>query len=106
MKLTLSYAGFLVVAAALLLATVWVFLLRYVPDHAGIGPGPASPTRGDLLDAFAPRAAQALTVTLVLGLVGGWVLAGRMLAPLTRITEATRLAATGSQGRGEHRERR
>ena len=96
MKLTLSYAGFLVVAAALLLATVWVFLLRYVPDHSRIGPGPASPTRGDLLDAFAPRAAQALTVTLVLGLVGGWVLAGRMLAPLTRITEATRLATKGS----------
>ena len=95
-KLTLSYAGFLVVAAALLLATVWVFLLRYVPDHARIGPGPASPTRGDLLDAFAPRAAQALAVLLVLGLVGGWVLAGRMLAPLARITEATRLAAEGS----------
>jgi two-component system sensor histidine kinase VanS len=28
--------------------------------------------------------------------VGGWFLAGRMLAPLTRITEATRVAATGS----------
>jgi two-component system sensor histidine kinase VanS len=33
---------------------------------------------------------------LVFGLVGGWLLAGRMLAPLTRITDATRLAATGS----------
>ena len=30
------------------------------------------------------------------GLVGGWLLAGRMLAPLTRITDATRIAATGS----------
>ena len=30
------------------------------------------------------------------GLVGGWILAGRMLAPLTRITHATRLAADGS----------
>jgi HAMP domain-containing protein len=29
-------------------------------------------------------------------LLGGWILAGRMLAPLTRITEATRMAATGS----------
>jgi two-component system sensor histidine kinase VanS len=28
--------------------------------------------------------------------VGGWLLAGRMLAPLTRITAATRLAARGS----------
>jgi two-component system sensor histidine kinase VanS len=33
---------------------------------------------------------------LVFGLVGGWLLAGRMLAPLTRITRATRLAADGS----------
>ena len=96
LKLTLSYAGFLMIAGALLLATVWVFLLRYVPDHAGFGPGPSSPTRSDLLDAFAPRAAQAMAFLLVLGLVGGWFLAGRMLAPLTRITNATRKAATGS----------
>jgi two-component system, OmpR family, sensor histidine kinase VanS len=32
----------------------------------------------------------------VFGLLGGWILAGRMLAPLTRITDATRTAATGS----------
>jgi two-component system sensor histidine kinase VanS len=96
LKLTLSYAGFLMIAGALLLATVWVFLLRYVPDRARFVPGPFSPTRSDLLDAFAPRAAQALAFLLVLGLVGGWFLAGRMLAPLARITKATRRAATGS----------
>ena len=33
---------------------------------------------------------------LVFALVGGWLLAGQMLAPLTRITDATRMAATGS----------
>jgi two-component system, OmpR family, sensor histidine kinase VanS len=33
---------------------------------------------------------------LVFGLLGGWFLAGRMLAPLTGITDATRIAATGS----------
>jgi two-component system sensor histidine kinase VanS len=38
---------------------------------------------------------MALAFLLVFGLVGGWVLAGRMLAPLTRITDAARLAATG-----------
>jgi two-component system, OmpR family, sensor histidine kinase VanS len=43
LKLTLSYAGFLMIAGALLLATVWVFLLRYVPDRARFGPGPFSP---------------------------------------------------------------
>ena len=37
-----------------------------------------------------------LAFLLVFGLLGGWILAGRMLAPLTRITDATRLAATGS----------
>jgi two-component system, OmpR family, sensor histidine kinase VanS len=95
-KLTLSYAGFLMTAGTLLMATVWVFLLRYVPDHPSFGPGPASPTRADLLAAFAPRAAQALLVLLVVGLAGGWLLAGRMLSPLARITEATRIASTGS----------
>jgi two-component system sensor histidine kinase VanS len=33
---------------------------------------------------------------LVFGLLGGWILAGRMLAPLARITDATRMAADGS----------
>ena len=37
-----------------------------------------------------------LAFLLVFGLVGGWILAGRMLAPLTRITDATRMAANGS----------
>ena len=38
LKLTLSYAGFLMLAGALLLAAVWVFLLRYVPDRAAHRP--------------------------------------------------------------------
>jgi two-component system sensor histidine kinase VanS len=95
LKLTLSYAGFLMVAGVLLLAVVWVFLLRYVPDVL-VGPGPLSPTRSDLVRAFAPKAAIALAFLLVFGLVGGWLLAGQMLAPLTRITDATRMAANGS----------
>ena len=99
LKLTLSYAGFLMVAGALLLAVVWVFLLRYVPDPPSFR-GPAlqlpSPSRDDLLRAFAPRAAEMMAFLLVFSLVGGWILAGRMLAPLTRIADATRLAATGS----------
>jgi two-component system, OmpR family, sensor histidine kinase VanS len=97
LKLTLSYAGFLMLAGALLLAVVWVFLLRYVPDRAVVlGPGPFGPTRSDLLRAFAPKAGIALAFLLVFGLAGGWLLAGSMLTPLTRITDATRLAATGS----------
>ena len=99
LKLTLSYAGFLMIAGALLLAVVWVFLLRYVPDRlVPTGPGlfPHSPDRTDLLRAFVPRAAEMLVFLLVFSLVGGWLLAGWMLAPLTRITDATRMAATGS----------
>jgi two-component system sensor histidine kinase VanS len=95
LKLTLSYAGFLMLASALLLAVVWLFLLRYVPDREIIALG-FIPNRSDLLDAFAPRAAIALAFLLAFGLLGGWLLAGRMLAPLTRITDATRMAATGS----------
>ena len=96
-KLALSYAGFLMVAGVLLLAVVWVFLLRYVPDGVGLyGPSGFSPSRSDLQRAFAPKAAIALGFLLAFGLLGGWLLAGRMLAPLTRITDATRTAATGS----------
>jgi two-component system sensor histidine kinase VanS len=101
LKLTLSYAGFLMVAGALLLAAVWVFLLRYVPERALIVPtatltNGVFPVRSNLLHVFAPRAAAVLAFLLVFGLLGGWILAGRMLAPLARITDATSMAATGS----------
>jgi two-component system sensor histidine kinase VanS len=108
LKLTLSYAGFLMVAGTLLLAVVAFFLLRYVPDGAIQAVGGFIPNRSDLLEAFAPRAAAALAFLLVFGLVGGWLLAGRMLAPLARISQATRRAAAGSlshrielEGRGD-----
>ena len=94
LKLTLSYAGFLMLAGGLLLAVVWVFLLRYVPEVTN---GPVTgPDRSDLMDAFVPKAAWALVFLLLFGLLGGWILAGSMLAPLTRITSATRLAGNGS----------
>src|SRR4029078_13639795 len=51
LKLTLSYAGLVMLACVLLLAVVWVFLLRYVPEVL-VGPGPPAPSRSDLLDAF------------------------------------------------------
>jgi two-component system, OmpR family, sensor histidine kinase VanS len=94
LKLTLSYAGFLMVAGVVLLAAVWVFLLRDVPEVA-VGPG-GGVSRNGLARNFAPAAGAVLVFLLVFGLVGGWILAGRMLAPLTRITNATRTAASGS----------
>jgi len=53
-------------------------------------------SHGALLRDFAPIAASVMAFLLVFGLLGGWLLAGHMLAPLTRITDATRMAATGS----------
>ncbi len=98
MKLTLSYAGFLMVAGSLMLAAVWVFVLRYIPDGViyDLHPSWWFRTRSDPLGGFASVAAIVLAFLLVFGLVGGWLLAGRMLAPLDRITDATRTAATGS----------
>ena len=92
LKLTLSYAGFLMLAGAVLLAVGYFSLSR------GAHPGVIFMVRshGDLLRGFAPTAAVVMTFLLVFGLAGGWLLAGRMLAPLDRITDATRLAASGS----------
>ena len=105
LKLTLSYAGFLAVAGALLLAVVWGFLLRYVPDNQQ-GLLGVSPNRYLLVRTFFPAAAVAMAFLLVFGLVGGWILAGRMLAPLTRITAAARTAGTGSLSHRIHMEGR
>ena len=80
LKLSLSYAGFLMIAGALLLAAVWAFLLRDLPDTA-VSPGGVVAIRSITLHDFAPATAILLAFLLVLGLLGGWMLAGRMLAP-------------------------
>jgi two-component system sensor histidine kinase VanS len=95
LKLTLSYAGFLMVAGAALLVAGWVVLLRDLPD-VGVLPGGVVLERSVLERNFAATAGVVLVFLLVFGLLGGWLLAGRMLAPLTRITDATRMAANGS----------
>jgi two-component system sensor histidine kinase VanS len=95
LKLTLSYAGFLMLAGILLIVTVGLYLLLQGELFNAAGAVQATP--GTMfLKAFAPTAAATMAFLLVFGLVGGWVLAGRMLAPLNRITDATRTAATGS----------
>jgi two-component system, OmpR family, sensor histidine kinase VanS len=60
LKFTLSYVGFLTLAVALLAAAAWVSRLQ---------------------GAFAPKGAAVLAFLLLFALAGGWVLAGRMLAP-------------------------
>jgi two-component system sensor histidine kinase VanS len=104
LKLTLSYAGFLVLTSAVLVVVGYFSLSR------GVHPGVIFMVQSHaaLWRAFAPTAAIVLAFLLLFGLVGGWLLAGRMLAPLSRITDATRTAANGSlshrielEGRGD-----
>ena len=95
LKLTLSYAGFLMVAGAALLVVAWVVLLRDLPN-VGVLPGGLVLRRAVLERNLVATAGLMLVFLLVVGLLGGWLLAGRMLAPLTRITDATRMAAKGS----------
>ncbi|MER6418159.1 HAMP domain-containing sensor histidine kinase [Streptomyces sp. NPDC001137] len=113
LKLTLSYAGFLLLAGALLLAVMWVFVLRWLrtddPKAIQHKFGVVIITgfnRSDALRGFVPAAAVALAFLLVFGLLGGWFLAGRMLVPLTRIGEAARMAASGSLAHRIHMEGR
>jgi two-component system sensor histidine kinase VanS len=106
LKLTLSYAGFLMLTGFLMLVAAWLagrpglsfdFVMRYIPDGLIAMLGALVPgNRAFFLRAYAPAAAVVLAFLLVFGLVGGWFLAGRMLAPLSRITDATRAATHGS----------
>jgi len=95
LRLTLSYAGFLLVAGFALMALVF-YILRFVPDGNIDNGGPFVPNRGDLLAALWPRTWQVLVVLLVIGFGGGWLLAGRMLRPLEQINGVARRVAAGS----------
>lgn len=98
-KLTLSYAGFLVVAGIALAAVTW-YLLRFVPQGnlqiIGEDANQSwAPNRSDLLRVFFPAASAMLLFLGAVGLVGGWFLAGRMLKPLSTIDRAARRIADG-----------
>ncbi|QEW02885.1 sensor histidine kinase [Microbacterium lushaniae] len=97
-KLTLSYAGFLLIAGVALFA-VGFLLLRFVPDAniQDLG-GLFVPNRSDLMEVFVRYAWWALIALLLFGLVGGWILAGFVLRPLGRITDVARRARDGSLG--------
>ncbi|MFI2363754.1 sensor histidine kinase [Promicromonospora sp. NPDC019610] len=97
LRLTLSYAGFLVLAGTALFAAL-LLVLRYVPDEnlTVQDGGGFAPSRSDLLDVAVPLSAAAVGFLALVGLVGGWILAGRMLRPLDRISEAAALAADGA----------
>jgi two-component system sensor histidine kinase VanS len=81
-----------------MLAGAVLLVAGYFSLSRGVHPGVIFLVRShaDLLRDFAPFAAIVMGFLLVFGLLGGWFLAGRMLAPLTPITDATRMAAKGS----------
>ena len=74
-------------------SAVWVSLLR---SGTLLARGGLWSDLRIVMGSFGPAAVIVLAGLLVFGLLGGWVLAGRMLAPLARIADATRIAATGS----------
>ncbi|MFE3317346.1 sensor histidine kinase [Nocardia sp. NPDC059195] len=97
LKLTLSYAGFIMLVGSLLIAAVGVYYLWYLPEGwIYTTGGDFWINRGMLLRSFAPFVTIVMAFLLAIGLVGGWFLAGWMLTPLARITAATRTAANGS----------
>ncbi|MFD5192343.1 sensor histidine kinase [Streptomyces sp. NPDC058357] len=98
MKLTLTYALFVVVAGAFSLVMVYL-AMRFVPYYplADVNPQAAAiATRPDILQALAKASGIVLLLLALIGLVAGWLIAGRVLRPLQDITRAARRAAHGS----------
>lgn len=98
LRLTLSYAGFLVVAGAVTMLGVYL-ALRYVPSFREQAGDPLNASRvadhQELLRTVIEASAAILVGLTVIGLGGGWLLAGWILRPLRDINEAAQIAATG-----------
>lgn len=96
MKLTMVMSLLVVCTGAVLMALVYVFLLRYVPDVSlNTQRGDFAPSRRDLAAAFLPRALWALAALVVFSAFGTWLLAGRLLQPLHRIQATSLKVAAG-----------
>jgi len=98
LRLALSYAGFLVLAGAATLVGVYM-VLRYVPNYPVTASHPADfpqvASRREILGALLQMSIPIIGTMALIGVVGGWLLAGRVLRPLREINEAARIAATG-----------
>jgi two-component system, OmpR family, sensor histidine kinase VanS len=95
-KLTLSYAA-LVVIVGIAVFVLGLLSLRFVPDGNLVGPGGIPvPRRVDLLEVYVKYASWMLAGLAVVGLAGGWFVAGFMLRPLARITDVARSVRDGA----------
>ena len=109
-RLTLTYAGMVTAAGVVLIALVY-FYTRYVTLSIQIG-GPVGESAAvpvsqvgeaakvdtnlfDLLGTIMRSAVGALALLVVLSGTVGWILAGRMLQPLSSMNAAAKRAASG-----------
>ncbi|MDT0328754.1 sensor histidine kinase [Nocardiopsis lambiniae] len=99
-RLTLGYAVFLVVAGLAVLVGVYV-VVRFIPAYPLITDDPSLrdqvtiTARGEILRVLVEISLWVLAALAVIGLTGGWFLAGWVLRPLHRIDAAVRAVAAG-----------
>ncbi|WP_194409672.1 sensor histidine kinase [Microbacterium cremeum] len=114
-RLTLSYAGLITGSGAILITLVYLYM-RFVPTyrivsdaaHPGAAPsGPSGRTDGiaivkadDFLDNLIVASILALLLMTLIGATVGWLIARRIVKPLSDIGDAARRATEGSL---EHR---
>ncbi len=99
LRLTLGYAAFLVLSGMAVLAGVYI-VVRYLPDYPLTTADPSVThvsiaSRGEIVAALVDVTLWVLAALAVIGLSGGWLLAGWVLRPLHRIDAAVRAVATG-----------
>ncbi|MFJ4109614.1 sensor histidine kinase [Oerskovia enterophila] len=99
LRLTLSYVAFLL-AAGLVMSVIVYAVMRFVPNYPLTAANPSDAhlfiaSRGQILDSLIQACAVAMGVLAVVGTVGGWLVAGRVLRPLADLNTAARAAASG-----------
>jgi signal transduction histidine kinase len=116
-RLTLVYGGLFLLAGVVLLGVTYLLLGRQLPEndfHAESATGPdtggltvhqtaADAVRDDALTGVLTQGAIALVVVGAIAVAMGWLVAGRMLQPLHKITDtARRIANAPAADRGLH----
>ncbi|MFJ1794951.1 sensor histidine kinase [Kitasatospora griseola] len=101
LRLTLSYTLFTVTTGVLCLGVVYVGM-KYVPNYPLTSANPRyrsdAPSRQEILTSLLTASGYALALLTVVGMAGGWLVAGRVLRPLQEVTAAARRASGGDLG--------